>query len=117
MYDITSIVDGRNTVATSENVRSVEKSAGQSEKTEDQPKKEKTSEKAEVKQAVTELNAALDSLNVKREFSIEESSNEVIVKIINSEDKKLIRQIPSEETLRLSQNIREMVGLLFDSTS
>lgn len=118
MYELnsmTSNVDGRNTVAPSDNVRSVTRSAEQSKKTEEQSKKEPRQE--EVKKAVTELNAALDSMNVKREFSIEENSKEVVVKIIDSEEKKVIRQIPSEETIRLSQNIREMVGLLFDTTS
>jgi len=56
-------------------------------------------------------------MNVEREFSIEQASNEVIVKIIDSAEKKVIRQIPSEETLRLSKNIKEMVGLLYDTTS
>jgi len=119
MYDmnsVTSIVDGRNTVAPSENVRSVEKSAGQSKKTEEQSEKGKPNQ-AQLKKAVSELNAALGSINVKREFSIEEKNDEVVVKIIDSEDKKVIRQIPSEETLRLSQNIKEMVGLMYDSTS
>lgn len=119
MYDIssiTSIVDGRNTVAPSENVRSVEKSAGQGKKTEEQQTSEEPTKK-ELQSAVSELNVALDSMNVKREFSIEEASNEVVVKIIDSEEKKVIRQIPSEETLKLSKNIKEMVGLLYDSTS
>ncbi|PLX65837.1 MAG: hypothetical protein C0603_12750 [Denitrovibrio sp.] len=56
-------------------------------------------------------------MDVKREFSIQEDSNEVVVKIIDSEEKTVIRQIPTEETIRLSQNIKEMVGLLYDSVS
>lgn len=118
MYDIsniTSLVDGRSTVAPSEKVRSVDKSAGHEKKTDEQPAK--APEKHEVENAVKELSSALESMNVKREFSIEENSNEVVVKIIDSEEKKVIRQIPSEETLRLSKNIKEMVGLLYDSTS
>lgn len=119
MYDLTSNIssgaDGRNTVAASDNVRSVDKSAGQGKKTDEkqssQPKPD------EVKQAVSDLNNALDSMNVKREFSIEEGSKEVVVKIIDPDDRKVIRQIPSEETIRLSKNIKEMVGLLYDSTS
>ncbi len=119
MYDISniaSIVDGRSTVAPSENVRSVEKSAGQEKRSDEQPVKAEPKQE-EVKKAVSELNVALNSMDVKREFSIEENLNEVVVKIIDSEDKKVIRQIPTEETIRLSQNIKEMVGLLYDSTS
>jgi len=118
MYDsrnITSYVDGKSTVAPSENVRSVEKSAGQEKKAEESS--DYKADPKEVKNAVEDLNSALKSINVKREFEIEEASNEVIVKIIDSDEKKVIRQIPSEETLRLSKNIKEMVGLLYDSTS
>ncbi|PLX69286.1 MAG: hypothetical protein C0602_07705 [Denitrovibrio sp.] len=119
MYDIsniTSIIDGKSTVAPSEKVRSVDKIAEKDIKTEEQPSS-KTPKKEEVTQAVSDLKAALDSMNVKREFSIEENSKELIVKIMDPEEKKVIRQIPSEETLRLSKNIKEMVGLLYDSTS
>jgi len=119
MYEISNIasnMDGINTVAPSETVRSVERTAEQSKKTDEEPAKAEPSQD-EVKNAVSDLNAALKSMNVKREFSIEENSNEVIVKIMDSEENKVIRQIPSEETIRLSQNIKEMVGLMYDSTS
>lgn len=89
------------------------------EKAKEQPTEEKSSqvpvEKLET--SVDELNTALKSLNVKREFSLSDETNEVVVKIIDSEDKSVIRQIPNEEAVKLSQNIKEMVGLLYDSTS
>ena len=78
---------------------------------------EKKPRKNEVNTAVSELNKTLDSLNVRREFRIDDSINEVIVKIIDKDEQKVIRQIPSEEAIKLSKNIREMVGLLYDSTS
>jgi len=56
MSDIKSFVDGKNTVASSENVRSVEKSAGQDKKAKEQEEKQPKPE--EVKGAVAELNAA-----------------------------------------------------------
>jgi len=77
-------------------------------------------EKVDVEQletSVKDLNSALKSLNVKREFTLAQETNEVVVKIIDSEDKKVIRQIPNEEAVKLSQNIKEMVGLLYDSVS
>lgn len=119
MYELNSIasnVDGISTVAPSEKVRSVEKSAGQEKRSDEQPTKVQP-EHEEVEKAVSELNLALNSMDVKREFSIQEDSNEVVVKIIDSEEKTVIRQIPTEETIRLSQNIKEMVGLLYDSVS
>ncbi len=73
--------------------------------------------KEEVDVAVSDLNQTLDSLNVRREFRVDDSINDVVVKIIDKDDQKVIRQIPSEEAIKLSKNIREMVGILYDSTS
>jgi flagellar protein FlaG len=56
-------------------------------------------------------------LNVKRQFEVDKEVDKVIVKVIDSEQKEVIRQIPSEEALKLSKNVREMIGLLFDSKS
>jgi flagellar protein FlaG len=71
----------------------------------------------QVKSAVEDLNNALQNLNVKRQFEVDKEVDKVIVKVIDSEQKEVIRQIPSEEALKLSKNVREMIGLLFDSKS
>jgi flagellar protein FlaG len=63
----------------------------------------------QVKSAVEDLNNALQNLNVKRQFEVD--------KEVDSEQKEVIRQIPSEEAIKLSKNIKEMLGLLFDSKS
>lgn len=85
-------------------------------RTEDKASNAKSSAET-VKSAVTDLNSALDSMNVRREFKIEDSINDLVVKIIDKDEQKVIRQIPSEEAVKLSKNIKEMVGLLYDSTS
>ena len=56
-------------------------------------------------------------MNVSREFKIEDDTKDLVVKIIDKDEQKVIRQIPSEEALKLSKNIKEMVGLMYDSTS
>jgi len=68
----------------------------------------------EAKKAVEELNEALSSMNVKRQFTVEDSTNEVVVKIIDTNDDKVIRQIPTEEAVKLSKNIKDMAGMLYD---
>jgi flagellar protein FlaG len=75
---------------------------------------DKNNDYEDVEQAVEKLNEALDSLDVKREFSVEKQLNEVIVKLIDRDRDEVIKQIPSEEALRLSKNIKEMVGLMLD---
>ncbi len=70
----------------------------------------------DIESAVETLNESLSSINVKREFKVEEQLNEVIVKLIDKDEDKIIKQIPSEEAIRLSKNIKEMVGLIYDET-
>lgn len=76
--------------------------------------KEKKVKQEDVEIAVEILNEGLKSLDVKREFSVEKQLNEVIVKLIDKDQGSVIKQIPSEEALRLSRNIKEMVGLILD---
>ncbi|MCB4204794.1 flagellar protein FlaG [Deferribacterales bacterium Es71-Z0220] len=71
----------------------------------------------QVKSAVEDLNKTLQNLNIKRQFVVDKEVDKVIVKVIDSDEKEVIRQIPSEEALKLSKNVREMIGLLFDSKS
>lgn len=64
-----------------------------------------------------ELDAALSQLsnyvqNVQRNlnFSIDDSSGQVVVKVIDSESEEVIRQIPSEEMLAMARRLRELSG-------
>ena len=70
----------------------------------------------DVETAVDTLNESLKTLDVKREFSIEKQLNAVVVKLIDKEQGSVIKQIPSEEAIRLSKNVQEMMGLIFDET-
>jgi len=50
----------------------------------------------------------------KLQFVVDHSSKQVIVKVIDKETDKVIRELPPEELQRLHRNIREAIGLLFD---
>ncbi|BAI81470.1 flagellar protein FlaG [Deferribacter desulfuricans SSM1] len=71
----------------------------------------------ELRKQMEELNKALDMMNIKREFEVDKDLGEVVVKIVDTQNDKVVRQIPPEEVLKLAKNIREMVGLLFDKTT
>jgi len=71
----------------------------------------------ELRKQMEELNKALDMMNIKREFEVDKDLGEVVVKIVDTQENKVVRQIPPEEVLKLAKNIREMVGLLFDKTT
>ncbi|WP_312378219.1 flagellar protein FlaG [Pseudomonas oryzihabitans] len=47
------------------------------------------------------------------DFSVDDSSGQVVVKVTDVESGKVIRQIPSEEVLKLSERLEDMRSLTF----
>lgn len=52
--------------------------------------------------------------NKKLQFVVDHKSNDVIVKVIDKETEKVIKELPPEELQRLHTNLRETIGFLFD---
>ena len=52
--------------------------------------------------------------NKKLQFEVDHNSNEVIVKVIDKETDKVIKELPPEELQRLHHNLKETIGFLFD---
>ena len=48
------------------------------------------------------------------EFSVDEESGTNIVKVLDKESKEVIRQMPSEEMLRIAKSIDKIVGVLLN---
>ena len=69
----------------------------------------------ETNQAVTEVNAILKSMNHHLQFSIDDKTNTVIVKLIDGETGEVLRQIPPEEIVRLRAYYRDQQGLLVNT--
>jgi flagellar protein FlaG len=65
-----------------------------------------------VRQSARQINAFLKSSSAGIEFVVDGQSNKVIVRVVDSETKQLIRQMPSEETLAISQALDRVTGLL-----
>jgi len=64
-------------------------------------------------QAAARINEFLKSSAANVEFTVETASNRVIVRIVESTTHKVIRQMPTEETLAISHALDQMIGLLF----
>jgi len=47
-------------------------------------------------------------------FSVDDRSNTVVVQVIEKSSGKLIRQIPSQEILKLRQRISDLLGMIYD---
>jgi len=52
--------------------------------------------------------------NRRLQFVVDQSSKEVIIKVIDKETDKVIKELPPEELQRLHSNLKEAIGLLFD---
>ncbi len=64
------------------------------------------------KQAAARINEFLRSSAANVEFTVDDASNHVIVRVVDSETHQLIRQMPTEETLAISRALDRLSGLL-----
>jgi uncharacterized FlaG/YvyC family protein len=67
-----------------------------------------------IDQAVENLRSAGDLFNKRLDFRVDEATNRIVVKVIDTRTDKVIKEIPPEQLLHLAAKIQEMVGLLVD---
>ncbi|MBU2877981.1 flagellar protein FlaG [Aliiglaciecola lipolytica] len=61
-----------------------------------------------IESAVSEISDFLQATNRQLSFSVDEKSERQVVKVTDSESGEVIRQIPSEEVLALSERIKDL---------
>lgn len=69
---------------------------------------------AEIAAMVKELNTAMKVVNTNLSFSYDSVTKRTVVRVTDAQTNEVIRQIPSEEMLRISERITELLGVLFD---
>lgn len=89
-------------------VASVAASAESKNAKQDQSKSEE-----HVKAAAEEIQKFFQSVKRNLEFSTDESSGRLVVKVIASESGLVIRQIPNEEVLKLAESLSDASSMLF----
>ena len=72
-------------------------------------------EQEQLKMAVQEIEKFVQSVRRNLEFSIDEPSGKVVVKVIASDSGEVVRQIPNEEVLKLANNLNDASSLLFSA--
>ncbi|WP_028240713.1 flagellar protein FlaG [Stutzerimonas azotifigens] len=70
---------------------------------------------AGLQRAVSQLQEYVQSTHRDLRFELDESTGQVVVQVYAGHSGELIRQIPSEEALRLSEQLEEMRSLLFEA--
>lgn len=65
--------------------------------------------------AVASISSFVQSVQRNLAFSIDESSGQVVVKVTDRDSGDVIRQLPSEEALRLSEQLETLRSLMFET--
>ncbi|WP_347904748.1 flagellar protein FlaG [Pseudomonas purpurea] len=78
-------------------------------------RKGEQAERDKLKMAVQEIEKFVQSVKRNLEFSIDEPSGQVVVKVIASDSGEVVRQIPNEEVLKLANSLNDASSLLFSA--
>lgn len=69
----------------------------------------------EVREAADKINKVLQSLvSSNLQFSVDQDSGQTIVRVVDTETKDVIRQIPNEEALAIAKSLGKFQGLLIE---
>ena len=71
----------------------------------------------DVKEAVHKMQDYMQVIDRDLHFSVDEDSGITVVKVIDPETKEVVRQIPSEDVLRVVRSLEKGGGLLSDVTA
>lgn len=68
----------------------------------------------DVEQIIRDIEMAASTLNKRLRYSVNRDSGQVIVKVIDRNTDKVIKELPPEALQRLYVRMREAIGLLID---
>lgn len=67
----------------------------------------------ELKETVAAINDFMSQFQRTLNFSVDQDAGQTIIKVIDTSNDELVRQIPSEDFLEISKHIEQMNNLLF----
>jgi len=68
-----------------------------------------------VRKATEQINKFIQSSSRNLQFSVDQTNNRIIVKVLDKETGEVIRQIPGEETLAIANSLDTPKGVLIQS--
>ena len=123
LLNTSTVVEQQNTVdAEVKRFNESSSNAQESSQTADTKNSQQGFDNLELESATREVEQFIQSQNRNLTFSVDESTERSVVTVTDSGSGDIIRQIPSEEVLRLAQRLNELrtdlgssVGILFDN--
>ena len=67
----------------------------------------------QAKELSEQIEQYLSDMNVSLSFEVYDKTGDVVVKVINRDTKEVIRQIPPEDLLEITEKLEELRGVLF----
>ena len=64
---------------------------------------------------VNDLNSLVQNIQRELNFRVDEGSGETVVTVLDSKTDEVIRQIPADHVLAISENIESLKGILFSA--
>ena len=71
--------------------------------------------RADVEEMVEALEELTQTLQTKLNFSINEGTNDIVVKVLDKDTDEVIKQFPPEELLELQEKMQDLTGFLFNA--
>ena len=68
---------------------------------------------AQTQQSLQEINKVMDALSISVQFQVDPGYKDAIIKVVDQQSGKVIRQFPSEDVVRISKALDNLKGLLF----
>ncbi|CAI6081276.1 putative protein YvyC [Paenibacillus sp. JJ-100] len=79
-----------------------------------QPDKDESVSKQQLDKLIEDGNKVLQRMDTQLRWSVNKESNQMIVKVMDTQTNEVLREIPPEKYLELVQNLCEQVGLFLD---
>ena len=67
----------------------------------------------DIKAAVQEIREFVDNVTTNLQFSVDDRTGKIVVSVVDAETKQVVRQIPSEDVMKIARTLDRMQGLLF----
>ncbi|POF95494.1 flagellar protein FlaG [Pseudomonas putida] len=78
-------------------------------------KQPKPEARQDLESAISAIQDFVKASERQLDFSIDDSTGQVVVKVIARQSGEVIRQLPSEVALKLAENLKDANSLLFDT--
>jgi flagellar protein FlaG len=71
-------------------------------------------ETEDIKKGIEEINSQLSTMNRSIRFSVDDSTNDVVVRVVDKESGEVIKELPPESILKLRERMAQLSGLMVE---